>query len=65
MSIITNLLKVVAVPLVIPLAISPVNSLVDRMTGGTINRDIIGRNFFSGLWGLTVAYFSRSNPYDR
>ncbi|MBS7777413.1 hypothetical protein [Acidovorax sp. CCYZU-2555] len=62
MSVITNLLKVGAGLLSIPfqplLAINAVNSLVNKMTGGYVNRDILARNFFSGLWGLTVAHFN-------
>ena len=62
MSIITNLLKVGAGLLSMPfqplLSLNPVNLLLDRMTGGRVNRDILARNFFSGLWGLTVSHFS-------
>jgi len=62
MSIITNLLKVGAGLLSMPfqplLALNPVNSLFDRMTGGRVNRDVLAQQFFSGLWGLTMAHFS-------
>lgn len=62
MSIISNLLKVSAGLLSLPfqplLALNPVNSLLDRMTGGRVNRDILAQQFFSGLWRLTVAHFS-------
>lgn len=62
MTVITNLLKVAAGLLSLPLqpllALDPVNSLLDRMTGGRVNRDVLAQQFFSGLWGLAVHHFS-------
>lgn len=59
MSVIANLGKVAAGLLFAPLLfVPPVNSLVNTITGGRVNRDILARNFFDGLWGLTVAHFS-------
>jgi hypothetical protein len=62
MSIISNLLKVSAGLLSLPfqplLALNPVNSLLDRMSGGRVNRDVLAQQFFSGLWGLTTSCFT-------
>lgn len=55
-----NMLKVGLAVLTAPLLkINIVNSLVDRMTGGRINRDTLAMQSMRSLGSLIGAYFSR------
>jgi len=47
----------VTLPLQALLSIKPVNFLVDRMTGGWVNRDVLARQLFDGLVGWSIGDF--------